>query len=281
MRNVLLFILFFPFVLISCANNKETTSVEVIQEKEIDLQMIDAYQEGLIALDNNDSLTAAKKFSEAELLFPQSIWAPRSALMAAYSYYNDEYYSDTIFEIERFLKTYPEHPRTDYAYYLLAIAYYDQIIDETKNLESISKAKEYFEFIINNYPTTDYAIDAKFKLELIEEMLASKEMYLARYYYSREKWIPAINRFKEVIEKYNDSIFVEEALHRLVEIHYIIGLEEEAKNYAYLLGYNYQSSDWYQKTYQIFNKDYKKKITKVKKEKNKSNLIDKIKSKIF
>tara|TARA_B100000035_G_C21021178_1_gene564117 strand:- start:637 stop:1482 length:846 start_codon:yes stop_codon:yes gene_type:complete len=281
MRNVLLFILFFPFVLISCANNKETTSVEVIQEKEIDLQMIDAYQEGLIALDNNDSLTAAKKFSEAELLFPQSIWAPRSALMAAYSYYNDEYYSDTIFEIERFLKTYPEHPRTDYAYYLLAIAYYDQIIDETKNLKSISKAKEYFEFIINNYPTTDYAIDAKFKLELIEEMLASKEMYLARYYYSREKWIPAINRFKEVIEKYNDSIFVEEALHRLVEIHYIIGLEEEAKNYAYLLGYNYQSSDWYQKTYQIFNKDYKKKITKVKKEKNKSNLIDKIKSKIF
>tara|TARA_Y100000022_G_C13241607_1_gene372665 strand:+ start:428 stop:1231 length:804 start_codon:yes stop_codon:yes gene_type:complete len=267
--------------LISCANNKETTSVEVIQEKEIDLQMIDAYQEGLIALDNNDSLTAAKKFSEAELLFPQSIWAPRSALMAAYSYYNDEYYSDTIFEIERFLKTYPEHPRTDYAYYLLAIAYYDQIIDETKNLKSISKAKEYFEFIINNYPTTDYAIDAKFKLELIEEMLASKEMYLARYYYSREKWIPAINRFKEVIEKYNDSIFVEEALHRLVEIHYIIGLEEEAKNYAYLLGYNYQSSDWYQKTYQIFNKDYKKKITKVKKEKNKSNLIDKIKSKIF
>ena len=279
MRVFILSLFTILIFLTSCT--KEKTLVEVIEKKEIDLQMIDAYEQGLKALDDNDGLTAAKKFSEAELLFPQSIWAPRSALMAAYSYYNDEYYSDTIFEIERFLKTYPEHPRTDYAYYLLAIAYYDQIIDETKNLKSISKAKEYFEFIINNYPTTDYAIDAKFKLELIEEMLASKEMYLARYYYSREKWIPAINRFKEVIEKYNDSIFVEEALHRLVEIHYIIGLEEEAKNYAYLLGYNYQSSDWYQKTYQIFNKDYKKKITKVKKEKNKSNLIDKIKSKIF
>ncbi len=279
MRNLLFFFVIFLLSLSSCAQKKP--NVEVIEEKEISLQMIDAYQEGLDALARKDSLAAAKKFSEAELLFPQSAWAPRSALMAAYSYYNDEYYNDAIYEIERFLKTYPKHPRTDYAYYLLAIAYYDQIVDETKNLGSISEAKKYFEYILTNYPTTDYAIDSKFKLELIRELLASKEMYLARYYFSREKWIPAVNRFKVVVEEYNDTIFVEEALHRLVEIHYTIGLEDEAKKYAYLLGYNYQSSDWYEKTYLIFNKNYKKKIVRLKKEKNKSNLIDKIKSKIF
>ena len=279
MRFLLLTLIYLSILLSSCA--KKESSVEVIEEKEIDLQMIDAYEEGLKALEDNDSISAAKKFTEAELLFPQSIWAPRSALMAAYSYYKDEYYSDTIYEIERFLKTYPQNPRTDYAYYLLAIAYYDQIVDEKKDLGSISKAKEYFEFIIKNYPATDYAIDSKFKLELIDELLASKEMYLARYYFDREKWIPAINRFKLVVENYNDSIFVEEALHRLVEIHYKLGIESEAKKYAYLLGYNYQSSDWYERTYKIFNKNYKNKKIKLKKNKSKSNLIEKIKSKIF
>ena len=279
MRFLLLTLIYLSILLSSCA--KKESSVEVIEEKEIDLQMIDAYEEGLKALADNDSISAAKKFTEAELLFPQSIWAPRSALMAAYSYYKDEYYSDTIYEIERFLKTYPQNPRTDYAYYLLAIAYYDQIVDEKKDLGSISKAKEYFEFIIKNYPATDYAIDSKFKLELIDELLASKEMYLARYYFDREKWIPAINRFKLVVENYNDSIFVEEALHRLVEIHYKLGIESEAKKYAYLLGYNYQSSDWYERTYKIFNKNYKNKKIKLKKNKSKSNLIEKIKSKIF
>tara|TARA_Y100000022_G_C13256095_1_gene379680 strand:- start:2802 stop:3533 length:732 start_codon:yes stop_codon:yes gene_type:complete len=243
--------------------------------------MIDAYNEGLDALENQDGLTAAKKFSEAELLFPQSTWAPKSALMSAYSYFSQEYYSDAIYEVERFLKTYPEHPRTDYAYYLLAIAYYDQIIDETKDLDSILKSKKYFNYIIDNYPNTDYALDAKFKIELINEILASKEMYLARYYFDKEKWIPAINRYKFVVESYNESIFIEEALHRLVEIHYILGLENEAEKYAYLLGYNYQSSEWYEKTYKVFNKNYKKKVKNIKKTKNEKSLIEKIKSKIF
>ena len=253
----------------------------MIENKEIDLQMIDAYEEGIIALDDGDGLSAAKKFSEAELLFPQSAWAPKSALMAAYSYYSNEYYSDTIYEIERFLKIYPNHPRTDYAYYLLAITYYDKIVDETKDLESILKSKGYFEYIISNFPNTDYSIDSRFKLELINEVLASKEMYLARYYVERKKWIPAINRFKLVVENYDDTVFIEEALHRLVEIHYKLGLEDEAKKYAYLLGYNYQSSEWYEKTYKVFNKTYDLKKTKKIKEKNKKSLIDKIKTKIF
>ena len=265
--------------LVSCAKDKST--VEIIEEKEIELQMIDSYQEGLDALEFGDGFLAAKKFSEAELLFPQSAWAPKSALMAAYSYYFEEYYTDTIYETERFLKTYPNHPRTDYAYYLLGIAYYDQIVDEARDLRAMMKSKEYFEYIINNYPSTDYAMDSKFKLELIKNFLASKEMYLARYYFEKEKWIPAINRFKYVIENYDDTVFIEEALHRLVEIHYKIGLEEEAKNYAYLLGYNYQSSEWYKKTYKMFNKNYVSKKSLFNKDKKNNTLIQKIKSKLF
>ena len=279
MRSFTLILIVASFILSSCA--KEEKAIEIIEKKEIDLQMIDAYEEGMKALDEQDGLAAAKKFSEAELLFPQSVWAPKAALMAAYSYYSNEYFSDSIYELERFLKTYPNHPRTDYAYYLLAITYYDQVVDETKDLESILKSKEYFEFVINNYPNTDYAIDSKFILELITEILASKEMYLARYYFDKEKWIPSINRFKIVVEKYNDSIFIEEALHRLVEIHYKIGLEDEAKKYAYLLGYNYQSSEWYERTYKVFNKKYQPPKVKLKKDKNKQSLIEKIRSKIF
>tara|TARA_B100000674_G_C37768234_1_gene881218 strand:+ start:119 stop:955 length:837 start_codon:yes stop_codon:yes gene_type:complete len=274
--RITLFILF--LVLTSCSKEK---NIEVIEEKEINLQMIDAYQEGIKFLDDGDGLTAAKKFSEAELLFPQSLWAPRAALMAAYAYYKDEYYSDTIYEVERFLKTYPNHQRTDYAYYLLAVTHYNLIVDETRDLQSMLEAKNYFEIIIQKYPNTEYAIDSKFKLELINEILAAKEMYLAKYYFSKKKWIPAINRFKIVLENYDESIFVEEALHRLVEIHYIIGLEKEAKNYAFLLGYNYQSSEWYKKSFKVFNKNYKGTVKNLKKNKKKKTLIDKIKTKIF
>jgi len=279
MRSFIIYLFILSVFLLSCA--KEESTVEVIKKNEIDIQMIDAYNEGMRALDEQDGLTAAKKFTEAELLFPQSAWAPRSSLMAAYSYFSSAYYADTIYEIERFLKTYPNHPRTDYAYYLLAVTYYNSIVDETKDLGSILKSKEYFQFIINNFPETEYAVDAVFKLELINEVLASKEMYLARYYFDKQKWIPAINRFKLVVEKYDDSVFIEEALHRLVEIHYKIGLEDEAKKYAYLLGYNYQSSEWYENTYKVFNKKYEPTRKKIKNNTKKKSLIEKIKTKIF
>ncbi len=280
MQKTIIILLSFFFLIASCAK-EEISNIEVIKEKQIDLQMIDAYQEGLNALENQDGFTAAKKFSEAELLFPQSEWAPRAALMAAYSYFTQEYYSDTIYEIERFFKTYPLHPRTDYAYYLLAVAYYDQIVDETRDLDSIMKSKIYFEYIIQNYPNTDYAFDSKFKLGLINEILASKEMYLARYYFEKKKWIPAINRFRFVVENYSESVFIEEALHRLVELHYKIGLVDEAKKYAYLLGFNYQSSEWYENTYKVFNKNYKSPQIKSNKDKRRIKLIERIKSKIF
>ena len=261
-------IIFLLFLSTSCSKEKE--KISIVEEESLEMQMIKVYNDGLKELDKGDVIYAAKKFNEAELLYPQSIWAPRAALMAAYSYYSQFYYSDAVLELEKFLDKYKNHPRRDYAYYLLALSHYDQIVDETKDLEEILKAKEYFETIIKKYPNTEFALDSEYKLELIEELLASKEMYLARYYVDREKWIPAINRFKTVVQDHETTIYVEEALHRLVELHYKIGLIDESKKYAALLGYNYQSSKWYEETYRVLNKDYVKISKRTNKNKEES-----------
>ena len=271
--------IYFNFILIiflffSCSKKIENKSV--IKEKSVDLQVIAAYKEGKAALEEGDVLFAAKKFNEAEVLFPQSELAPKSALMAAYSYYIQDYYGDAISELIRFLKVYPNHENLDYANYLLAICYYEQIVDETKDLQSIIKAKENFIYVIQNYPNSEYALDSEFKLNLIDDILASKEMYLGRYYLDKKKWIAAINRFKTVVNEYETTVYVEEALHRLVEVHYKIGLKGEAKKYAKLLGYNYESSDWYEKSYILFNKNYEKKL--YENQKNKNSILKKAKS---
>lgn len=272
-----LFILFF-ISFTSCS--KDVVKKSVIKEKSLDAQVLEAYKDGLASLNGGDVLFAAKKFNEAEILFPQSIWAPKSAIMAAYSYYTKDYYLDAIAELDRFLIVYPNYKDMDYVYYLMGLSYYEQIIDETKDLESIIKAKEYFELLIKNYPNTEYSIDAKFKNDYIEDILASKEMYVGRYYVQRKKWIPAINRFRSVVDNYDTTIYTEEALYRLVEINYKIGLKSEAEKYAKLLGYNYQSSKWYEQSYILFNKSYEKnKRIKIKKAKKKNkSLIKKIKS---
>ena len=262
------------FLLTSC-NNKEPKILQ-IKEVGLDQQMIEAYKEGLELLDDGHGLMAAKKFNEAEILYPQSIWAPRASLMSAYSYYYFDSYIQAIQEIDRYLKKYPNHPNKDYAFYLKSISYYNQIADEKKDLGPIIEAKKNFIYVIKNYPESEFAADAEYKLELIDEILASKEMYIARYYMKKEKWIPSINRFKIVVKDYDKSIYVEEALFRLVEIHYRIGLEDEAKKYAHLLGYNYQSSKWYENSYQIFNRKFKKKKF-LKKDKSES-ILEKIKS---
>ena len=253
--KLIFFLVLFSFIL-SCT--KEVAKENLITEKDIELQMIEAYKEGVKELKRGDVLFAAKKFNEAEVLFPQSDYAPKAALMAAYAYYSQNYYGDAIAELERFTRIYPNHNNIDYAEYLLGLSFYEQIIDEKKDLESILKAKEIFLTVIEKYPNSDFALDAQFKLDLIDETLAAKEIYIGRYYFDKKKWISAINRFRAVIDNYDTTIYVEEALHRLVEIHYIIGLEEEAKKYAYILGYNYRSSEWYEKSYSIFDKMYEK-----------------------
>ena len=254
--NKFLLLLFSILIFVSCSKDEARKSI--IKEKSLELQVLESYQEGIDYLKDGDALYAAVKFNEAELLFPQSEWAPKSALMAAYAYYSQDYLKDAIAELDRFLKVYPKHKNLDYVYYLLAISYYEQIVDEKKDLQSIIKAKYYFEIVTKDYPKTSYAIDSEFKIDLINDLMASKEMYIGRYYFEKKKWISAINRFKTVVEDYETTIYAEEALHRLVEVHYIIGLKDEAKKYAKLLGYNYQSSKWYENSYSLFDKKYKK-----------------------
>ena len=276
MNKFFLFIAFFA-ILISCS--KEEIKESIIKEKSLDLQVLEAYQEGVKNLETGDVLYAAKKFNEAETLFPQSEWAPKSALMAAYAYYTQDYYLDTIAELERFIRVYPLSKNLDYVYYLLGISYYEQIVDEKKDLQSIIKAKEYFKIVSKNYPNTDYSLDAEYKIDLVNDTLASKEMYIGRYYFDKKKWIPAINRFRTVIDDYDTTIYAQEALHRLVEVHYILGLKDEAKKYAKLLGYNYQSSKWYEKSYSVFDKEYKENVKKRDKKRSKKNkTLKKIKS---
>ena len=254
------------FILIFSCSKKEK-DVSILKEKNLETQMIEIYNEAMEEFEKGDVIFAGKKFNEAELLYPQSIWAPRAVLMSAYGHFSQGYYNYAVNDLERFLVKYKNHPQSDYAYYLLALCHYDQIVDEKKDLNEIVKAKKYFQLILNDYPNTDYAQDAKFKLDYIVEIMASKEMYIARYYVQREKWIPAIKRFKKVVNEYDTTIFVEEALHRLVELHYKIGLMSEAEKYALLLGYNYRSSVWYEESYKILNTNYKRKKIDTKKEK--------------
>ena len=275
MKNLTFFLIFVLLLGLNSCSKKEE-KISLIKEDSLEMQMIEAYNEGLKEFNRGDIFFAAKKFNEVELLYPQSIWAPRSTLMAAYSYYSQNYFNDAILELERFLNKYPNHKDTDYALYLVAICHYNQIIDEKKDLGEIIKAKEYFTKLIDNFPNTDFADDALFKLELIEEVLASKEIYLANYYLDREKWIPAMNRYKNIVNEYDSTIFIEEALFRLVELNYKLGLIDESKKYAILLGYNYQSSKWYERSYKILNKDYKK--TEISKDlKKQKSLLKKFK----
>ena len=271
-NRILLVLLFVIFA--SCS--KKELNESVIKEKSLDGQVLEAYSEGLDSLRGGDVLFAAKKFNEAEMLFPQSEWAPKSALMAAYSYYSQDYLDDAIAELDRFLLVYPLSKDKDYAIYLLANSHYEKIVDEKKDLQSILFAKENFVKLQKNFPNTEYALDSEFKIDLINDILASKEMYLGRYYFDRKKWIPSINRFRTVIDEYDTTIYVEEALHRLVEVYYTIGLIDEAEKYANILGYNYRSSKWYETSYAVFNRNYKS--IKVKKRKEKKSFMNKVKS---
>ena len=270
----IVFIIFSLIFFYSCS--KETENIKLIKETDQKIEMISAYEEGINLFEIGDYFAASKKFLEAEILFPQSQWAPKSVLMASYSYYMQSYYSLAIENIKRYFKTYPNDKNKAYAHYLLAICYYETIEGEKKDLAPLILSKKEFDFIIKNFPNSDYAYDAKFKIDLINDILAAKEVYIGRHYIKKKKWIPALNRFKNVLKEYETTIHVEEAIHRLVEIYYKLGMEEESLKYASLLGYNYNSGDWYKETYKIFNRKYKTSIPERKKEKSK--ILSRIKS---
>ena len=270
----IIFIIFSLIFSYSCS--KETENIKLIKETDQKIEMISAYEKGMDLFEVGDYFAASKKFLEAEILFPQSEWAPKSVLMASYSYYMQSYYSLAIENIKRYFKTYPNDKNKAYAHYLLAIVYYETIEGEKKDLAPLLLSKKEFNYVIKNFPNTDYAYDAKFKIDLINDVLAAKEVYIGRHYIKKKKWIPALNRFKNVLKEYETTIHVEEAIHRLVEIYYKLGMENESLKYASLLGYNYNSGKWYKETYKIFNRKYEISVPENKKEKSK--ILGKIKN---
>jgi len=266
MSKHIIFLFIYIIFIVSCSKDKSKVD-QVLLEQDVEAEMIVAYKEGMKQLEEGDALYASRKFDEAEILFPQSIWATKASLMSAYALYSQNYYDDAIFNLERHIRNYPKDKDLVYAHYLIAICYFEQLYDEKKDLKPLVKAREKFEHILKKYPNTDYAIDAKWKMGLIVDQMAAKEMYIGRYYMKMEKWIAAINRFKFVVKYYDTTVYIEEALHRLVEIYYKIGLVEDAQKVAATLGYNYGSGEWYKNSYRIFNKSYKTaKITKKKKD---------------
>jgi len=261
------------FLLFSCSKkNKE----EIVTQADNEQLAESIYEDAVEALIRGDAFYAGQKFREVEVLVPQTKWAEKASLMANYSDYSRNAYSNAVFGLERHIKTYPADKNITYAHYLIAICYYEQILNEKKDLKPLLMAKKKFEFIIKTFPDTDYATDARFKIDLIIDQLAAKEMSIARFYMKTEKWIPALNRLKVVVDKYDKTVFIEEALHRLVEVYYRLGLTEEAKQAASILGYNYKSGDWYKKSYKVFNKKYKPR--KIIKEKEMGLIRRKIKS---
>ena len=271
-KSVLILLLSFLLIFACSKKNIEEVVSEPTEEEQITI----IYKEAVDALKKGDAFYAGKKFKEVEGLSPQSSWATKASLMSSYADYSRNAYSTAIFGLERHIKNYPADKNIPYAHYLIAMCYYEQILDEKKDLGPLLKAKAKFEFIIQTYPNSDYATDGRFKVDLIINQLAAKEISIARFYMKTEKWIPALNRLKVVTEKYENTIFVEEALHRLVEVYYRLGLIDEAKQAAAILGYNYKAGDWYKRSYKVFNKKYKPK--KIKKKKEMGLIRKKIKS---
>ena len=256
-------IIYFIFIIIffiSCSKKPEIIKTPALKEESFRI-----YEEGITNMAKGDFFYASKKFSEAESIMPQVEFSAKAALMSSYCLYIINFYPEAKAALERYAVNYPADKNIAYAEYLLAIILYEQILDEKKDIFPLTESKKQFNLFIKKYPNTEYALDLKFKLDLIDNQLAAKELYVAKYYIETKKWIPAINRLKAIIKNYSETIFIEEALHRLVEVYYRVGLEKEATSAAALLGYNYNSSEWYEKSYKLLNKNYKIKKNPIKK----------------
>ena len=241
------------FLITSCAKKKEVElNIPPSKEKSFEI-----YNEAVEAMNRGDYLYASKKFSESEIILLRMGDAAKASLMSSYCLYIINFYPEATASLERFINKYPANKDIAYANYLISIILYEQILDEKKDINPLLKSKEKIILFLNNFPDTEYALDLKFKLNLINNQLAAKELYVAKFYIAKQKWIPAINRLKTIVDNYSETVFIEEALHRLVEVYYRVGLIEEAKAAATILGYNYNTSEWYEQSYRVLNKNYK------------------------
>ncbi len=209
------------------------------------------YNNALNALEKQDYKAAAQQFDEVERQHPYSIWATKAQLMAAYALYLQNQYTDAVNALDRFLQLHPGHEDAPYALYLKGLSFYERIRDVGRDQGNTEGAEKVFEELVRRFPDTRYAKDAKGKLVLVRDHLAGKEMHVGRYYLKRGEYVAAINRFRRVIEKFDRTEHVPEALHRLSEAYLALGIVDEAKRTAAVLGYNFPRSAWYQDSYRM------------------------------
>lgn len=231
----------------ACSSTDE--DIQKIEEKNEPVEKL--YNDALDTFNNKAYKSATEKFEEVERQHPYSEWAARAQVMAAYAAYRGGQFDDAIVILDRFVKLHPTHPSAPYAYYLTALCYYTQISDVGRDQKMSEKARDALKDVISRFPDSDYARDAKVKLDLTEDHLAGKEMEIGRYYLKRMDYSAAINRFKFVLDNYQTTSHVPEALHRMVECYLRLGVIPEAKKYAAVLGYNYPGSDWYKFSYEM------------------------------
>ncbi len=232
-----------PLGLAACGGDEEPEYVERPPEE--------LYSDAFDAMQAEEYVTAARLFDEVERQHPYSSWATQAQLMAAYAYYQQNAYDDAIIALERFIELHPSHRNAAYAYYLKALCYYEQISDVERDQRNTQLALDALVEVVRRFPNTDYARDASLKIDLTRDHLAGKEMEIGRYYEDRQQYLAAINRFRRVIEQYQTTTHVPEALHRLTECYLALGIKDEAQTAAAVLGYNFPGSEWYQDSYAL------------------------------
>ena len=238
-------------IIISCSSNSTKKNEQEYVERSVE----EIYNSAMNYIDNNKFIKAHDEFIEVERLHPYSIWATRSQIMTAYVNYKLYKYDDSVAGAKRYIELHPGASDIDYAYYLIALNYYEQINDFRRDQSFTGNALEAFNNLIRRFPNSDYAKDAKLKLDLVNDHLAAKEMDVGRTYQSLDNYISAINRFKTVIDLYPKTSHVPEALARLTEVYFSLGLYTEAKVYASVLGHNYPANKWYSYSYSLFKKE--------------------------
>ena len=263
------FLIIFLLNFSSCTSNIQTNKIK--PKTTIPLEVL--YKNALDSFQNGNYNNALELFELVEKNYSYTDWAPKASLMRSYIYYETANYILALTNLQKFKLRYSGNKDFIYAEYLIALCMFEQINFVALTQEPAELALKQFNKIIRDYPNTSYASDAKFKIDLIYEQLAAKEMYLARYYAKRDKWIPALYRLNNIVKNYQNTIFIEEALHRLVEINYKVGNINSAKKYAAILGYNFNDSNWYKKSYKILQE----RNTKLEKNKQNNSLKEKIK----
>ncbi len=209
------------------------------------------YNRGVDQLEAGAWVDAAQSFEEVERQHPYSVWATKAQIMAAYGYYKTNNYDQAIAALDRFIQLHPTNKDVGYAYYLRGLTYYEQISDVSRDQRMTELALESLNEVVTRFPNSKFARDAKFKMELTYDHLAGKEMEIGRYYHTQRQYLAAINRFRAVIDQYQTTTHVPEALHRLTEAYLALGLTQEARKTASVLGHNFPGSEWYMDSYEM------------------------------